>query len=662
MSSSQAQTDLQLISSRWRSNHIVIEDVTPSVDGGRYPAKRIAGEPCVVEADIFRDGHQVLRAAVKWRRKRDEVFDESPMRALDNDRWRGDFCPADNARYVFTIEAWTDLFATWLADFTRKVKAARPVASDVSEGIALFEKMVADARGADRELLEHALAQLRAANDGATALAAVSDVEISAAAGRVGLRFGATRFEPALELVVDREKARFGTWYEMFVRSQGSVPGKSGTFRDAERRLPELRDLGFDVVYLPPIHPIGHTNRKGPDNALNSGTNFPGSPWAIGSEAGGHAAIDPSIGTIGDFDRFVATANRLGIEVALDFAIQCSPDHPWVREHPQWFHHRSDGSIKYAENPPKEYQDIYPIDFDTSDQRGLFEELERVVEFWREHGVQIFRVDNPHTKPVQFWNWLIDEVQAAHPEVIFLAEAFTRPKMMRALAKAGFTQSYTYFTWRNTKRELTEYLTELTQTSMREYFRPNFFTNTPDILTPVLQVGGPAAFKLRLVLAATLSPSYGIYSGFELCEHQAVPGTEEYLNSEKYQIKVRDWNRSGNIKEFIGRVNSIRRDNPALQQFLNLQFLNSDNDQILFFAKATRYKENVILVAVNLDPFNPHHCTALVPPEVSGFAPGQSYRVTDLLTGVKYVWSDRNYVRLDPASEPAHILRVEERL
>ncbi len=662
MSSSQAQTDSELVSSRWRSNHIVIEDVTPSVDGGRYPAKRIAGEPCVVEADIFRDGHQVLRAVVKWRRKRDEVFDESPMLALDNDRWRGDFCPSDNARYVFTIEAWTDLFATWLADFTTKVKAARPVALDVLEGIALFEKMAADARGADRDLLEYALAQLRKTNDGATALAAVSDVEISAAAGRVGQRFGATRFEPALELVVDREKARFGTWYEMFVRSQGSEPGKSGTFQDAERRLPELRDLGFDVVYLPPIHPIGHTNRKGPDNALNGGTNFPGSPWAIGSEAGGHAAIDPSIGTLGDFDRFVATANRLGIEVALDFAIQCSPDHPWVREHPQWFHHRPDGSIKYAENPPKEYQDIYPIDFDTSDQRGLFEELERVVRFWREHGVQIFRVDNPHTKPMQFWNWLIDEVQTAHPEVIFLAEAFTRPKMMRALAKAGFTQSYTYFTWRNTKRELTEYLTELTHTSMREYFRPNFFTNTPDILTPVLQAGGPAAFKMRLVLAATLSPSYGIYSGFELCEHQAVPGTEEYLNSEKYQIKVRDWNQPGHIKEFIGRVNSIRRDNPALQQFLNLRFLSSDNDQILFFSKATPDKENVILVAVNLDPFYPHHCTALVPPEVAGFAPGQSYQVTDLLTGAKYIWSERNYVRLDPASEPAHILRVEERV
>src|SRR6266851_6236587 len=521
MPSYQEPTDSQLILPERRLSHIVIEDVTPSVDCGRYPAKRIAGEACVVEADIFRDGHQVLRAAVKWRRKQDEVFEEAPMLPFDNDRWRGEFRPTDNARYVFTIEAWTDLFAIWLADFTKKVKAERPIASDILEGIAHVEKMISNARGVDRELLERALARLRKTQDGSKALEVISAPEISVAAGRVGERFAATRFEPVLELIVDREKARFGSWYEMFVRSQGSEPGKPGSFRDAERRLPELRDLGFDVVYLAPIHPIGHTNRKGPDNALNGGSNSPGSPWAIGSEAGGHIAIDPSIGTIGDFDRFNATANRLGIEVALDFAIQCSPDHPWVREHPQWFHHRPDGSIKYAENPPKQYEDIYPIDFDTTDQRGLLEEMLRIVTFWREHGVKIFRVDNPHTKPVQFWNWLINELQTIHPDVIFLAEAFTRPKMMKALAKAGFTQSYTYFTWRNTKLELTEYLTELARSGMQEYFRPNFFTNTPDILTDVLQKGGRPAFKIRLVLAATMSPSCGIYSGYELCEKEA---------------------------------------------------------------------------------------------------------------------------------------------
>src|SRR6266436_3565050 len=658
MSSSQAQSDSQLTLPERRLSHIVIEDVTPSVDCGRYPAKRIVGESCVVEADIFRDGHQVIRAAVKWRRKQDEVFDEAPMAALDNDRWRGEFRPTDNARYVFTIEAWTDLFASWLADFTKKVKATRPVASDILEGITLFEKMISIARGSDRELLERVLARLRKTNDGPTALAAVSDAGISTVAERVGERSGLTRFEPILELVVDREKARYGTWYEMFVRSQGIEPGKSGTFQDAERRLPELRDLGFDVIYLPPIHPIGHTNRKGPGNSLNGGSKSPGSPWAIGSESGGHTAIDPSIGTLGDFDRFNAAANRLGMEVALDFAIQCSPDHPWVREHPQWFGHRPDGSIKYAENPPKEYEDIYPIDFDTPDQRGLFEALLGVVRFWRDHGVKIFRVDNPHTKPVQFWNWLINEVQATNPEVIFLAEAFTRPKMMKVLAKAGFTQSYTYFTWRNTKSELTDYLTELTQTPMKEYFRPNFFTNTPDILAPVLQTGGRAGFKMRLVLAATLSPSYGIYSGYELCENEAVPGTEEYLNSEKYEIRTRDWHAPGNINEFIARINTIRRENPCLRLFTNLRFLDTDSDQILCYAKATPDGSNIILVAVNLDPAGPHYCTAVVPPQVVGVAPGESYGVTDLVTGSSWTWGERNYVRLDPSIEPAHILLV----
>src|SRR6266446_5237835 len=661
MSSSPAQTDSQLILPGRRLSHIVIEDVTPSVDCGRYPAKRIVGEPCVVEADIFRDGHQVIRAAVKWRRKQDEVFDEAPMLPLDNDRWRGEFRPADNARYVFTIEAWTDLFASWLADFTKKVNAERPIASDVLEGIALVEKMILTARGADRELLERALAGFRKTLDGSRVLKVIGDPEISAAASRVGERFGVTRFEPILELVVDREKARFGTWYEMFVRSQGSKPGKSGTFQDAERRLPELRDLGFDVVYLAPIHPIGHTNRKGPDNALNGGTNSPGSPWAIGSEAGGHIAIDPSIGTLGDFDRFNATANRLGLEVALDFAIQCSPDHPWVREHPQWFRHRPDGSIKYAENPPKEYQDIYPIDFDTPDRDGLMKELLRVVLFWVGHGVKIFRVDNPHTKPVGFWQWLIARVHEKHPDVIFLAEAFTRPKMMKVLAKAGFTQSYSYFTWRNTKLELTEYLTELTQSGMQEYFRPNFFTNTPDILTDVLQKGGRPAFKMRLVLAATMSPSYGIYSGYELCENDAVAaGTEEYLNSEKYEIKVRDWNRPGNIKEFVALVNVIRKENLALHHLTNIRFLPADSDDILFYVRATPDRSNVILVAVNLDPFQWHDCTVTVPPEEIGVAPGGTYRVTDLLTGAVYTWGERNYVRLDPNIEPAHILRVEK--
>ena len=645
----------------WRIGHIIIEAVTPSVDGGRYPAKHIAGEPCIVEADIYRDGHQILRAVVEWRRKHDEVFSEAPMVAIDNDRWRGEFVPGENARYEFTVKAWTDLFASWRSDFIKKAAAGRPLSPDLQEGISLLERMVRVADHPDAELLIDCIQQLRSNRNGTGALETLSRPELAAVASRASDRAGVTRFEPLLELVVDRPKAQFSTWYEMFPRSQGASAGQSGTFRDAQLRLPEIRDLGFDVVYLPPIHPIGVTNRKGPGNSLNGGSASVGSPWAIGAETGGHAAVHPELGTIEDFRTFVATANNLGVEVAIDFAIQASPDHPWVEQHPEWFYRRPDGSIKYAENPPKEYQDVYPIDFDTHNQRALLEELLHVVGFWIDQGVTIFRVDNPHTKPVAFWEWLINGVQSVHPEVIFLAEAFTRPKMMKVLAKAGFTQSYTYFTWRGSKYELTEYMTELVQSSMRDYFRPNFFTNTPDILPVILQNGGRAAFKMRLVLAATLSPSYGIYSGYELCENEAVPGTEEYLHSEKYQLKPRDWKRPGNINEFIARVNAIRYDNPALQDLANLRFLETDNEQIIFYAKGTADRSNIILTAVNLDPHQPHHCTAFVPPDVVGVAPGQSYRVTDLLTNAVYTWSDRNYVRLDPAAQPAHILRVETR-
>jgi starch synthase (maltosyl-transferring) len=641
----------------------IIEAVTPSVDCGRYPVKRVVGETCVVEADIFRDGYEVIRAAVKWRRKCDEGFNESAMAPLDNDRWRGGFPLDENTRYVFTVEAWTDRFASWLADFTKKARAGRDVASDLVEGIALIEALSRRAKGKDREALGGVLKSLRALGPekAADAVEAVGAPGLGEIALKVGERAALTTCSTLFEIIADRPLARFGAWYEIFPRSQGSEPGKATTLREAERRLADIRALGFDVVYLAPVHPIGHTNRKGSNNLLKGDGGSPGSPWAIGSEAGGHTAVEPSLGTLRDFDHFVETAGNLGLEVALDFAIQCSPDHPWVKDHPQWFRHRPDGSIKYAENPPKEYQDIYPINFDTADQAGLTEELLRTVLFWVGHGVKIFRVDNPHTKPISFWQWLIGKVHAEHPEVIFLAEAFTRPKVMKALAKAGFSQSYTYFTWRNSKPELTDYLTELTQSGMEEYFRPNFFTNTPDILTEILQRGGLPAFKMRLVLAATLSPAYGIYSGFELCENEAVPGTEEYLNSEKYEIKVRDWNRPGNIRELVALVNRVRNENPALHELTNLRFLPSDNDQILFYAKATRDFSNVILVAVNLDPFGWHECTVTVPPEAIGTATGESYDVMDLLTGAVYTWGEHNYVRLDPHLEPAHILRIVRR-
>jgi starch synthase (maltosyl-transferring) len=642
--------------------HIIIEGVAPSVDDGRYPAKRIAGEPCLVEADIFRDGHQIIRAAVKYRRKSEEGFDESPMVLIDNDRWRGQFLPKQNSRYVFTIEAWTDLFHSWLDDFGKKVQADRDVRSDLLEGITLLEQIAQRSPAAEQIRLGRCISQLRATRAYRDALELVAQPEVVQIAERYGERAGLVHYEPLLEIVADRPKARFSAWYEMFPRSQSDVKGKASTLLEAERRLPAISDMGFDVVYLPPIHPIGVTNRKGPNNSLNGGGGSPGSPWAIGNAAGGHDAVEPTLGTLEDFRHFVATANRLGLETALDFAVQCSPDHPWVTEHPEWFKHRPDGTIRYAENPPKEYQDIYPLDFDTGEQAALSRELLRIVQFWMSNGVTIFRVDNPHTKPVAFWEWLISTVQSEHPEVLFLAEAFTHPKMMKALAKAGFSQSYSYFTWRNTKAELIDYLTELTASPIREYYRPNFFTNTPDILSGILQAGGPPAFKLRLVLAATLASSYGIYSGFELCERAAIPGTEEPLDSEKYEIKFRDWDQPGNIREFLTRVNEIRRANAALHDFLNVQFLLTDNDQILFYVKTTPQKDNVILVAVNLDPLNTHYCTVSVPAEAVGVRPGQSFHVTDLLTGTIYTWSERNFVRLDPNVQPAHILRVDARL
>jgi starch synthase (maltosyl-transferring) len=648
-------------SSRRRLARHIIEGVSPVVDCGRFPVKRIVGEDCEVEADIFRDGHDVIRAAIKWRRKADTIFEEAPMVPVGNDRWRGHFPLRDNTRYVFTIEAWTDLYASWAQDFVKKAGAGRDVASDLLEGIRLLEELRARLSGPELEIVDQALAKARQCLSGRPADAAdlLGSSEIDAIAARFGDRFEANSYEPLLEVVADRLRARFGAWYEMFPRSFGK-PGESGTLRSAERHLPYIRDLGFDVVYLTPIHPIGHTNRKGPNNRLAADDASPGSPWAIGSSAGGHKAIEPSLGTLADFDHFVTTANRLGLEVALDFAIQASPDHPWVIEHPEWFRHRPDGSIKYAENPPKEYQDIYPVNFDTERQLELLEELREIVCFWIGHGVKIFRVDNPHTKPVRFWQWLIGTVQERHPEVIFLSEAFTRPKMMKALAKVGFTQSYTYFTWRNSKSELTEYLTELTQSEMKEYFRPNFFVNTPDILTDILQRGGRPAFKLRLVLAATLSPAYGMYSGYELCENAAVAGTEEYEDSEKYQIKWRDWDRAGNIKEFVALVNRIRNNNPALQRLDNLQFLPADNDQILFYVKSTPDLSNILLIAVNLDPWQWHECTVTVPPSVVGTVAGQTYRVIDQLSGAEYTWGERNYVRLEPQVQPAHILRVEK--
>jgi starch synthase (maltosyl-transferring) len=644
---------------------IVIEAISPSVDGGRHPVKRLAGDVVVVEATVFRHGHERVCAAALWRSPGGDALHETPMTLVNAglDRWRAEL-PLDRVgRYRFTVAGWTDVYGSWVDELGKRVHAAQAdVESEIAEGVALVERAFRSLRGEAGRRVGALLGRLRdAARDPAQLLDAASSTEARALMSRLAPRDDEVRYEPELVVIADRERASVGAWYELFVRSQGQEPGRSGTFRDAERRLEDIHAMGFDVVYLAPIHPIGRTARKGPNNRLGAGPDDPGSPWAIGSEHGGHTAIEPALGTLDDFDRFVHAAAALGMEIALDFAIQCSPDHPWVREHPEWFYRRPDGSIRYAENPPKKYEDIYPLNFGTPDWKNLWDALGEVVRFWVARGVRIFRVDNPHTKPVGFWTWLIDSIQADYPDVIFLAEAFTRPPMMQALAKRGFTQSYTYFTWRNTKPELVEYLTALTRTETAGYFRPNFFANTPDILPPILQHGGPPAFRSRLVLAATLSPAYGVYSGFELCENAAIEGREEYLDSEKYEIRVRDWDAPGHIKDYIRRVNQARRDAPALRQFTNLRFLDIEDEHLLAYAKWTADGRNRVIVVVNLDPHAAHESMLHLPPEVAGSPEGATCQVIDLLTGRRYTWGERNYVRLDPlAGESAHILCVQD--
>ncbi|MBV9080885.1 MAG: alpha-1,4-glucan--maltose-1-phosphate maltosyltransferase [Elusimicrobia bacterium] len=642
--------------------HVIIESVTPSVDGGRYPAKRVVGDRVVVEADIFRDGHDVIRAVVLWKKKGAAAFAEAPMAFFDNDRWRGEFVVSENADYVFTVQAWTDPFATWLADFKKRVDAGQDVASESLEGVALLDRAALRARSDGGGMIQKAAQALKSrSHEPREALKTVSAAALSEAMARAQERWDAVTFSPELTVAVDRPRAEFGAWYELFIRSQTDDKRKSGTFATAERRLSDIKAMGFDVLYLPPIHPIGHTARKGPNNTLSAGPADPGSPWAIGNENGGHTAVEPSLGTIEDFDRFVARANGLGMEVALDFAVQCSPDHPWIKEHPEWFYQRPDGTIKYAENPPKKYEDIYPLNFDSLHAESLWMELRDVVRFWVKHGVKIFRVDNPHTKPTVFWEWLIQSVRADHPDVLFLAEAFTRPKVMKALAKAGFNQSYTYFTWRNGKAELMEYLTELSKSEMVEYYRPNFFANTPDILHAFLQNGGRPAFLIRATLAATMAPTWGIYSGFELCENDAVTGTEEYLNSEKFEIKPRDWNLPGNIKDYIGRLNAIRNENVALQQLRNIEFFETKSDAIIGYARFSDDRSNVLINVVSLDPYQPRDTWLRLPLDRLGFPWDAKFEVLDLLTGRRFTWGEHNWVRLEP-SMPAHVLRIERRV
>ena len=640
---------------------ILIEHVRPAVDAGRFPVKREVGDRLEVSADIVKEGHDRLAAVIRYRPAGEAEWRETPLEPHGNDAWSGAFPLTANARYAYTIEAWTDGFGTWVEEMRRRVAAKQAdLASEIAEGAEQVRRARERAHGAEAVALESALDRLAAAADDAMRLGILLDAGLELVMARAQERRDRTRLDHELTVIVDRPQARFASWYELFPRSQGRVPGRHGTFRDVIERLPDIAQMGFDVLYLPPIHPIGRTARKGPDNTLTPSPGDPGSPWAIGGLDGGHTAIHPDLGTIEDFQALVDAAAGHRIEIALDLAIQCSPDHPWVREHPEWFYKRPDGSIKYAENPPKKYQDIYPINFSCAAWESLWDALQGVVLHWIDHGGRTFRVDNPHTKPLDFWEWLIASVQARHPDVVFLSEAFTRPEVMRALAKVGFSQSYTYFTWRNFKEELTEYFEELTRSEMVEYFRGNLFANTPDILPEILQRGGPPAFRMRAALAATLGSLWGIYSGFELCEAQPMPGTEEYRGSEKYEIRVRDWDSPGNLKEFIGRLNAIRRDNPALQQMRTLRFYHADSPHVLFYGKTTPARDNAILTVVNLDPFAAHEARVTIPMEELGIAADETYELHELLTDRRrLVRGPRHPVTLDPAVAPAHIYRVE---
>jgi starch synthase (maltosyl-transferring) len=644
------------------AERVVIENVAPEVDGGRFPAKAAVGDCFTVEADIFSDGHDKLGAALLIRRAGSEDWREAPMAFFDNDRWRGFAIVEENARYRYTVIAWRDLFASWRDEVSKKHAAGVPVTLELAEGRALVERTLAEsdrADASDRRALETLLADFDAATDDSGRLARLMALETSVLMQRAGLRTDLSRYPRELDLVVDRKAAAFSAWYELMPRSASNDPKRHGTFDDVIARLPYVRDLGFDVLYFPPIHPIGRMHRKGKNNSLTPGPDDPGSPYAIGSPEGGHDAVHPELGSFDDFARLVAAARQHGLEIALDFAIQASRDHPWIKEHPEWFDWRPDGSIKFAENPPKKYEDIVHLHFSDAAFPSLWYALRDVVLFWVDNGVKIFRVDNPHTKPVPFWEWMIRDVRDRHPDVIFLAEAFTRPKMMKRLAKVGFTQSYSYFTWRNTKSELTQYLTELTQTECRDFMRPNFFVNTPDINPFFLQTSGRPGFRIRLILAGTLAGNYGVYNGFEICEAEPVPGKEEYLNSEKYEIRAFDWDKPEHIRPDIRLINRLRREHPALQSFTNLVFYNAWNDSILYYGKMTPAKDDFLLFAVNLDPHNGQGADFEVPLWEFGLPDEASIEAENLVTDTRFTWHGKvQHMWLDPHERPYAIWRL----
>ncbi len=644
---------------------VVLERVRPEVDGGRFPVKRAVGERVQVRVDMFAHGHDQLAGVVRYRQRDETEWTEIPLEAEANDLWVAEFVVTVSGRYLYTVEGWVDSYATWLTDTGKKHEAGLDITVELMEGARLLRAASARARRGDDATLEDRARELEEEADPGRRLEVAASPELVDLMARHPDRSRATRYRRELEVVVDRERARFGAWYEFFPRSCTQDPAVHGTFDSCMERLEYVADLGFDVVYLPPIHPIGRTHRKGPNNSPSAGPRDPGSPWAIGSAEGGHTAVHPELGTLEDFQRLVARARELGMEVALDLAFQCSPDHPWVKKHPQWFRRRPDGTIQYAENPPKKYEDIYPIHFGTEDWEALWDALADVVFFWVDQGVRIFRVDNPHTKPFAFWEWLIGKVKEASPDVLFLSEAFTRPKKMHRLAKVGFTQSYTYFTWRNTKADLTRYLTELFNEEGREYFRANLWPNTPDILNEFLQTDGRPAFLARLTLAATAGASYGIYGpAYELCENvPREPGSEEYMDSEKYQIRAWDLGRPDSLAPYIRRLNRVRRENAALHEDWNLQLVEVDNEKLLGYVKKSGDGANVLLVVVNLDPHHTHSGWVSLPVDEMDLSLDQSYQVHDLMTDARYLWyGARNYVEIDPDVTPAHIFRLRRRV
>ena len=644
---------------------VSIENVEPEIDAGRFPIKRVVGESVLVEADVFGDSHEVLFCMLLYRKENESQWTEVPMEFLVNDRWRGEFTVTEVGRHFYTVQAWVARFKSWRRDLAKKIEAGQDVSVDLLVGAELIEERSQRASDSDKKRLQDWAKRLRSGQDLSGQIDLAMAEELAALMRRYSDRRYAVTYEKEVVVVVEREKARFSTWYEMFPRSCAGKPGQHGTFKDCEARLSYVAEMGFDVVYFPPIHPIGRAHRKGKNNVPEAKPDDPGSPWAIGGPEGGHKDIHPQLGTLEDLRELVTKAKDYGLEVALDIAFQCTPDHPYVQEHPEWFRWRPDGNVQFAENPPKKYEDIYPLNFETEKWEELWKELRSVVFFWIEQGVRIFRVDNPHTKPFRFWEWLIGDVKKDHPDVIFLAEAFTRPKVMYHLAKLGFTQSYTYFAWRNTSWELKEYFTELTQTEVREYFRLNLWPNTPDILTEYLQMGGRAAFMVRLILAATLGANYGIYGpAFELCENRPKEyGSEEYLDSEKYEIKYWELARPGSLKDFIARINRIRKENPALQKDWNLRFHPVDNDQLICYSKHTDDLSNIVLVVVNLDPHHTHTGWLELPIKMLGLDPQQPYQVHDLLSEARYLWYGvKNYVELNPQVVPAHIFRLRRRI